>query len=54
MYKKLIEKKAKEGYQIYKFHTPRERSEDIMKKMNADVSYINEMYEKERYGQFND
>ncbi len=54
MYKKLIEKKAKEGYQIYRFHTPRERSEDIKKKMNADVSFINEIYEKERYGQFND
>lgn len=54
LYKKTIEKKSKEGYQIQKYHTPRERAEDIKIKMKADVSALNEAYERERYGQLDD
>ncbi len=54
LYKKTIEKKSKEGYQVQKYHTPRERAEDIKNKMKADISELNEIYEKERYGQMDD
>lgn len=54
IYKKAIEKNIKKGYELKKFHTPRERAEDIQKLMNEDIFELNSLYEKERYGQFND
>ena len=54
IYKKTIERYIKKGYDLKEYQTPRERSEDIKKLMNEDISVLNAMYEKERYGQFND
>ena len=54
IYKKAIEKNIKKGYELKKYHTPRERAEDILKLMNEDIFELNSLYEKERYGQFND
>lgn len=54
IYKKAIEKNIKKGYELKKYQTPRERAEDIQKQMNEDIFELNSLYEKERYGQFND
>ena len=54
IYKKAIEKNIKKGYELKKYHTPHERAEDIQKLMNEDIFELNSLYEKERYGQFND
>ncbi|MBR6383987.1 MAG: hypothetical protein IKS56_08395 [Lachnospiraceae bacterium] len=54
IYKKAIEKNIKKGYELKKHHTPHERAEDIQKLMNEDIFELNSLYEKERYGQFND
>ena len=54
IYKKAIEKNIKKGYDLKKYQTPRERAEDIQKQMNEDIFELNSLYEKERYGQFND
>ena len=53
-YKKYVEKKAKKGYELKKYQTPKERAEDIHKLMNEDIYELNAMYEKERYGHVND
>ncbi len=54
VYKKAIERNIKKGYELKKFQTPRERAEDIQKQMKEDIFELNALYEKERYGQFND
>ena len=54
IYKKAIERNIKKGYELKKYQTPRERAEDIQVLMNEDIFELNSMYEKERYGQFND
>ena len=54
IYKKAIERNIKKGYELKKYQTPRERAEDIQKQMNEDIFELNSLYEKERYGQFND
>lgn len=54
VYKKVIERNIKKGYELKKFQTPRERAEDIQKQMKEDIFELNALYEKERYGQFND
>ena len=54
IYKKAIERNIKKGYELKKYQTPRERAEDIQKLMNEDIFELNSLYEKERYGQFND
>ena len=54
VYKKAIERNIKKGYELKKYQTPRERAEDIQKLMNEDIFELNALYEKERYGQFND
>ena len=54
IYKKAIEKNIKKGYELKKYQTPRERAEDIQKQMNENIFELNSLYEKERYGQFND
>ena len=48
-YKKYVEKKAKKGYELKLFHTPREREEDIRSKLNEDMHELNVLYEKARY-----
>ena len=48
-YKRTIEKKAKAGYKIEKYHTPYERAMDIKAKMDDDIFELNAMYEEERY-----
>ena len=54
IYKKAIERNIKKGYELKKYQTPRERAEDIQELMNEDIFELNSLYEKERYGQFND
>jgi len=54
LYKKTVDKNIKDGYSLQKYHTVRERSEDIKNKMHNDISKLNEIYEKERYGQRTD
>ena len=54
VYKKAIERNIKKGYELKKYQTPRERAEDIQELMNEDIFELNSLYEKERYGQFND
>lgn len=54
VYKKAIERNIKKGYELKKFQTPRERAEDIQKQMKEDIFELNALYEKERYGHFND
>ena len=54
VYKKAIERNIKKGYELKKFQTPRERAEDIQKQMKEDIFELNALYERERYGQFND
>ncbi|MBP5529410.1 MAG: hypothetical protein J6X80_05105 [Lachnospiraceae bacterium] len=54
IYKKAVERNIKKGYELKKYQTPRERAEDIQKQMNEDIFELNALYEKERYGQFND
>lgn len=54
VYKKAIERNIKKGYELKKFQTPRERAEDIQKQMKEDIFELNALYEKERYGQFDD
>lgn len=54
VYKKVIERNIKKGYELKKYQTPRERAEDIQKQMKEDIFELNALYEKERYGQFND
>ena len=54
VYKKAIERNIKKGYELKKFQTPRERAEDIQKQMKEDIFELNALYEKERYGQFNE
>ena len=48
-YKKYVEKKAKKGYELKLFHTPREREEDMRNKYNEDMHELNVLYEKARY-----
>lgn len=48
-YKKYVEKKAKKGYDLKLFHTPKEREEDIKNKLNEDMHELNVLYEKARY-----
>ncbi len=54
VYKRAIERNIKKGYELKKYQTPRERAEDIQKQMKEDIFELNALYEKERYGQFND
>lgn len=49
-YKKTIEKKTKEGYQLFRSHTPRERAEDLKEKKRFDIYELSEKYQAERYG----
>ena len=53
-YKKIVIKNIKKGYEIKKHHTPKERAEDIKNTMKNNIDEINELYEKDRYGQFGD
>ena len=48
-YKKYVEKKAKKGYELRLFHTPREREADIKDKLHEDIHELNILYEKARY-----
>ncbi|MCR4695881.1 MAG: hypothetical protein K5654_01065 [Lachnospiraceae bacterium] len=48
-YKKYVEKKAKKGYELKLFHTPREREEDMRNKYSEDMHELNVLYEKARY-----
>lgn len=48
-YKKTIEKLAKKGYQLFWFHTPNERSKDVLDKNKIDINELTKEYEKDRY-----
>ena len=48
-YKTTVEKAAKKGYEIKRYHTPKERAKDLLLQKNEDISEISSLYETERY-----
>ena len=48
-YKTTVEKAAKKGYEIKRYHTPKERAKDLLLQKNEDIGELSSAYETERY-----